>query len=164
MPPVISIVGHSGSGKTTLIEKLIPELKKKGYRIAVIKHAVHGFDADMKGKDSRRHKDAGADTVIVSSAAEVAIFKTSDENPADRLDDLLMYCRDADLVITEGYKREKTPKIEIFRRNENKKPLFTGNKNFKALVTDAEDMPMDVPVFRLDDVKRLADWIEKIFL
>ncbi len=77
MVPIVSIVGTSGSGKTTLLEKLIPELKRRGYRIGTIKHAQHGFSLGAKGKDSRRHREAGADTVIVSAPGAMMLLNVA---------------------------------------------------------------------------------------
>ena len=112
LPSVISIVGKSESGKTTLIEKLIPELKRRGYRIGIVKHAHHGFDMDRKGKDSYRHRQAGADTVMIASPGQIAMIK---DVPGERLDDLIPFFNDMDLLITEGFKRDRAPKIEVFR-------------------------------------------------
>ena len=160
MVPIISIVGNSGSGKTTLLVKLIPELKKRGYKIGTIKHAYHEFDFDKKGKDSWRHKDAGADMVMVSSPKQVAIFKDDTRNS---IEDLQHYFHDMDLVIAEGFKHENQPKIEIFRQALHKEPVCVQDEMLAAMVTD---IPIDlhVPVFGLDDVKKIADFIEETFL
>jgi len=160
MPPIISVVGKSDSGKTTLIEKLIPELKKRGYRIGTIKHAGHQFDMDREGKDSWRHKTAGADTVMVASSGRIAMVKDDDSGT---LDSLISYFQDMDIVITEGYKRENKPKIEVFRTVAHKEPLCKGNNDLIALVTDS-DVDLNVPRFGLEDIEKLADFIEKSYL
>jgi molybdopterin-guanine dinucleotide biosynthesis adapter protein len=160
MTPIISIVGKSESGKTTLIEKLIPELKIRGYRIGTIKHAHHGFQIDKEGKDSFRHKAAGADTVIVVSPKSIAMIKNCGEVT---IDSLIGYFSDIDLVITEGYKRENRPKIEVFRSERHKEPLCMDDVNLVALVTD-DEIDISVPKFGLKDIKGLADLIEKKFL
>ncbi len=160
MPPIISVVGKSDSGKTTLIEKLIPELKKRGYRIGTIKHASHQFDMDKEGKDSWRHTAAGADTVIVASPGRIAMVK--DDN-VGTLDSLIPYFQDMDLVITEGYKREHKPKIEVFRAAAHKETLCKGNNDLIALVTDS-DVDLNVPRFGLEDIEALADFIIKSYL
>jgi molybdopterin-guanine dinucleotide biosynthesis protein B len=160
MLPIISVVGKSKSGKTTLIEKLIPELKKRGYRIGTIKHTHHDFDMDKKGKDSWRHKAAGADTVIVASREKIVMIK--DENSAG-LELLGKYFDDVDLVITEGFKKENRPKIEIYRSHKNNLPLCQNDKTVIALVTDT-DIRVNVPVFGLEEIKSLADLIEKNYL
>lgn len=160
MPPIISVVGKSGSGKTTLIEKLIPELKKRGYRIAVIKHAFHQFDIDKEGKDSWRHRAAGADTVIVASQGRIAMVKNHN---SEKIDTMKAYFSDTDMVITEGYKRENKPKIEIFRAAAHTEPLCRGNSDLIALVTDT-DADLNVPRFGLEDIEKLADFIEEKYL
>jgi molybdopterin-guanine dinucleotide biosynthesis protein B len=160
MPPIISIVGNSNSGKTTLIEKLIPELKKRGYRVGVIKHAHHGFNIDKKGKDSWRHKVAGADTVLVSSPGKIAMVK---DEPCGSLDCLQPYFTDLDLVITEGYKREDKPKIEVFRNSLHPSPVCTNNDHLIAMVTDSE-IDIEVPTFGLEAVESIVDFIENRFL
>jgi len=160
MPPIISVVGKSGSGKTTLIEKLIPEMKKRGYRIAIIKHAFHQFDIDKEGKDSWRHRAAGADTVIVASHGRIAMVKNHN---SENIDSMEAYFSDMDIVITEGYKRENKPKIEVFRSAAHKEPLCLGNSDLIALVTDT-DIDLNVPRFGLEDIQKLADFIEKKYL
>ena len=160
MTPIISIVGKSESGKTTLIEKLIPELKKRGYRIGTVKHALHGFQIDREGKDSFRHKAAGADTVLVVSPKSIAMVKNGGSRTLDSVSE---YFSDMDIVITEGYKRENKPKIEVFRKERHKEPLCRDDNNLVALVTD-DDMDLNVPRFGLEDIKGLADFIEKKFL
>ena len=160
MLPIISVVGKSKTGKTTLIEKLIPELKKRGYRIGTVKHTAHDFDLDKKGKDSWRHKAAGADTVVIASKEKIVMVK--DENMAG-LERIGKYFDDVDLVITEGFKKENRPKIEIYRSHKNKPPICQNDKTVIALVTDT-DIRVDVPVFGLEEIKSLADLIEKKYL
>ena len=160
MAPIICIVGRSQTGKTTLIAKLIPVLKQRGYRIGTIKHSHHVFDFDKTGKDSWRHKDAGAETVIIASPGKIAMVKNDNEGTLDSLQD---FFADLDLVITEGYKGEQKPKIEIVRAARHKDALLAGDTNLIAVATDVE-MVMDVPVFGLEDVDQLADFIEKNYL
>ena len=159
MPPIISIVGKSNSGKTTLIEKLVPELKRRGHRIGVIKHALHGFNMDHEGKDSWRHKKAGADTVIVAAPDGLAVMKTSG---CDSLDNLIPFLDDVDLVITEGFKHESRPKIEVFRADGKSEPIRP-EQGLMAFVTDS-DLDPGVRKFGLDEVSQLADFIEERFL
>lgn len=160
MPPIISIIGKSESGKTTLIERLIPELKKRGYRVGTIKHAPHGFDIDKKGKDSWRHKEAGAETVLVASQGKIAMIK---DNNSETLDSLEKYFYDVDLIITEGYKRENKPKIEIHRSSRHQRPFCLDDDNLIAFVTDS-DIDVTVPKFGLDEIEKIADLIEKKYL
>jgi molybdopterin-guanine dinucleotide biosynthesis protein MobB len=160
MPPVISIVGRSQSGKTTLIEKLIPEFKRRGYTIGTIKHSHHNPDIDRSGKDSSRHKSAGADTVIFHSPGKIAMVR--DDHAGD-MDRLLGYFNDVDLVITEGYKSGHKPKIEVVRSARHTEPLLKDDTLLMAVVTDV-DLQLTVPIFGFEDVVPLADMIEKKFL
>jgi molybdopterin-guanine dinucleotide biosynthesis protein B len=160
MPPIVSIVGKSGAGKTTFIEKLIPELKRRGYRVGVIKHAFHRFEFDRQGKDSWRHKAAGADAVLVSAPGSIVLVK---DGQGESLDQLQGYLQEMDLILTEGFKQENKPRIEIFRKERHAQPLSEGNVNLVALVTDA-DLNWKVPTFGLEDVKGVADLIEERFL
>lgn len=160
MPPIISVVGKSNSGKTTLIEKLIAELKIRGYKIGIIKHAHHGFTMDREGKDSWRHRKAGADTVLVASPDGIALTKK--EKKPD-LDSLLKYFQDVDLVVTEGFKRENKPKIEVFRSVQHKEPLCLGNDDLVAFVSDIK-MEAGVPTFSFEEIDRITDLIEAQFL
>ena len=160
MPPIISVVGKSKAGKTTFIEKLVPELKKRGYKIGTVKHAHHGFDIDKEGKDSWRHQNAGADTVIVSSSDKIAMTK---KEVFIDLDHLIKYFHDVDLVITEGYKRENKPRIEVFRSTQHKKPLCLDNDELIAFVSDI-DMSSNIPSFGLEEIDKITDSIEKQFL
>src|SRR6056297_805103 len=112
--PVVSIVaGQSGTGKTTLIEGLVPYLKERAYRVGVLKHDVHRFEIDKKGKDSYRFSEAGADTVVVSSAEKVAMIKQLEREMS--LDEILDLFSDVDIILIEGYKNNAFSKIEVFR-------------------------------------------------
>lgn len=160
LPPVISIVGKSESGKTTLIEKLIPALKGRGYRVGTVKHAHHGFDMDRPGKDSYRHRQAGADSVMIVSPDRIAMIKNA---PGDRLDDLLVFFKDVDLLITEGFKSDRAPKIEIFRARRHKLPACLDDDTLIAMVSDT---PMDlaIPQFETADIESIAEFIVARFL
>lgn len=160
MPPMISFVGQSGSGKTTLLVKLIPELKRRGYRIGTVKHTHHDPDVCDSRKDSARHREAGAETVIFASSRQISLVK---EMPGDDPEVLLPFFQDMDLVITEGFKKKTRPKIEVFRRAAHPAPLYRGQADYVAMVTDA-DLPMDIQKFHLDDIAGLADFIEERFL
>ena len=162
MPPVISIVGMSDTGKTMLIERLVPELKRRGYRVGTIKHDAHGFDIDHEGKDSYRHFQAGADTVVISSSAKLAMVKrVAREATIDEIAELCF--SDVDIVITEGYKRQDKPKIEVSRDPRRDGILCGPDEDLIALVADQE-VDVDAPRFGTDDVAGLADLIEERFL
>jgi molybdopterin-guanine dinucleotide biosynthesis adapter protein len=166
MAPMISIVGYADAGKTTLIEKLVPELKRRGYRVGTIKHAVHESNLDTQGKDSWRHFAAGADTVVVSSTEKIALIQKRKAAPKDsqaELASLEVFFLDMDVVFAEGYKNSHKPKIEIFRPEVHDTPLCMNDKMLVALVTDA-DIQINAPKFGLDEIGKLADLIERDFL
>jgi molybdopterin-guanine dinucleotide biosynthesis adapter protein len=162
MIPIISIVGKSDSGKTTLIEKLVPELTRRGYRIATVKHDVHGFEVDREGKDSWRHKRAGAHSVVISSPNKVALIRDVEKDlTLNEIRDKLI--QDVDLILSEGYKKDVQPKIEVFRREKHKKLLCTKKDNLVAIVSNRK-FNVGVPCFHLEDMKGLSNFIEKEFL
>ena len=160
MAQIIAVVGKSSSGKTTLIERLIPELKKRGYRIGSVKHAHHGFEIDQKGKDSYRHRAAGADVVVVASPDEIAMVKRIN---TDSLDNLEKFFDDMDLVLVEGYKRSRKPKIEVFDPGSHDAPLGLDKEELIAFVCD-DSVDVDVPRYRRDQIKELSDLIERRYL
>ena len=162
MIPIVSIVGTSDSGKTTLIEKLVPELVLRGYRVATIKHDVHGFEVDREGKDSWRHKQAGAHTVVISSPRKLAIIRDADHD-ADLGELRDKYIQDVDLILSEGFKRNPHPKIEVFRKELHRELLCSREDNLLAVATD-QPLEIGVPSFGLEDARGLADLIEEKFL
>lgn len=163
-PPVISIVSKKRSGKTTLLEKLIPELSKRGYRVGTVKHDIHGFDMDHEGKDTWRHKQAGAATVAISSPWKLSLIK--DVAQEATLDDIVAtHFADMDLVFTEGYLRARKPQIEVYRSTSHRKPLHVKGET-NALIAVVSDVPvdLDVPNFDLNDFLAVVDFIEQRFL
>jgi molybdopterin-guanine dinucleotide biosynthesis protein B len=166
MTPMISIVGYADAGKTTLIEKLVSQLKKRGYRVGTIKHAVHESNLDTRGKDSWRHFAAGADAVVVSSAEKIALIQRREEAPRDsqaELSGLEVFFSGMDIVFAEGYKNARKPKIEIFRSDIHDTPLSMNDQMLVALVTDA-DIACHAPKFGLDEIDKLVELIERDFL
>jgi len=162
MIPIISIVGKSSSGKTTLIEKLVPELTRRGYRVATVKHDMHGFEVDREGKDSWRHKQAGAHTVVISSPQKVALIRDVEKDLT--LDEIRgRWIQDVDLILSEGYKRDVQPKIEVFRKEKHKKLLCAKKDNLIAIASN-QKLRVGVPCFDLEDMKGLSNFIEKEFL
>ncbi|MCX5874582.1 MAG: molybdopterin-guanine dinucleotide biosynthesis protein B [Deltaproteobacteria bacterium] len=163
MIPMISIVGKSDTGKTTLLEKLIRELARRGYRIGSIKHDAHSFDIDHEGKDSWRHKKAGAVITLISSPSKIAMVLDSDhDHSLNELRD--KFIKDVDLILTEGYKRENLPKIEVFRSELRREMLCSTDDNLIAIAGDPPIAPRVTPVFDLDDPVPLANFIEQKFL
>ena len=161
----ISFVAKSGTGKTTLLEKVIAQLKERGYRIGVIKHDAHRFDIDHPGKDSHRLTAAGADTMLISSPEKLAVVKKHAASPS--IDNLLStYFNDVDIVLTEGFKKSSLPKIEVHRRERSATLLCRGEEDDPTLVAVASDeaLSLDVPVLDLNDAGAVADFIEARFL
>ena len=158
--PILSFVGRSGSGKTTLLEKLIPELKRRGYRVAVIKHHPEaGLETDFEGKDTWRMAHAGADQVILAAPDQIVHRKLL-RHEID-LKEIAATIQDVDLILTEGYKRENAPKVEISRGREAL-PLLSPAKELLGVVSDLQ-LDLTVPLFDLDDVIGLANLIESQF-
>lgn len=163
-PPVISIVSKKRSGKTTLIEKLIPALGAKGYRVGTVKHDTHGFDIDHEGKDTWRHKQCGASTVVISSPSKLSLIKDVDEEIG--LNQIVeTFFAGMDLVLTEGYLRAGKPQVEVFNSNAHEKPLHVKGE-LNSLIAVMSDVPVDlgVPNYDIDDVDALVDVIVKGFL
>ena len=150
---IICVVGRSKSGKTALIERLVPELKKKGLRIAVIKHDPHDrFEFDREGKDSWRFKKAGADAIAISSPKRIGIIMDVDHDHS--LEELSVFF-DVDLIIAEGYKRSKYPKIEVIKKGHS--PLL--RRDELIAVVSEEDLDLGVPRFSFQQIKELAEFI-----
>ena len=162
MIPIVSIVGRSNTGKTTLIEKLIPELRQRGYRVATIKHNIHGFDIDHEGKDSWRHKKAGARLTVIASPQRIAVIEdVSKDYELKELSD--RYIRDVDIILSEGFKVNPHPKIEVIRAEMKHSPLCTAEDNLMAIVSD-EPVDRGVPCLDIDDIQGVANLIEDRFL
>jgi len=158
---IITIVGKSDSGKTTLLEKLIAELTQRGYRIGTVKHAHDGFEMDKEGKDSWRHRKAGARATLVIADDKIAM--TRDDNTS-YIEKMQTYLFGVDIILAEGFKKQRLPKIEIFRTNSgHKEPLCMEDDTLIAFVTDSDYKP-DVPIFKLEDIGRIADFIEETHL
>jgi len=162
MIPIVSIVGKSNSGKTTLIEKLIAELTGRGWRVATIKHNRHGFEIDHEGKDSWRHRRAGAVTTVLASPAQIAVIE--DARKDYELSEIAeTFIHDADVILAEGYKGNPHPKIEVFRTDLRRELLCGPGDNLFALAGD-RPIPAEAPCFDRNDTKGIADLIEKRFL
>ena len=159
MIPIVSIVGRSKGGKTTLIERLIPEFMKRGYRVATIKHHGKDFQIDQEGKDSWRHKQAGAQTVVISSPQKVALIEDASQDLS--LEDLATrFIQGVDIIIAEGFKRDKHPKVEVFRKDIHPEPLAPQLKNVIAVVSDCP-LSLDIPCINPNNIKGIADVIEE---
>lgn len=158
---IYCVVGKKNSGKTTFIEKLIAELTRRGIRVGTVKHDLHGFEMDKPGKDTWRHKQAGASAVVISSPAKVAAIIDVEAEPG--LEALAKrFMGSVDIVVAEGFFSSDMPKIEIFRTDEHDQPLSSrenaSERNVIAIVSDGRP-DAGAPVFALDDVAGIADLI-----
>lgn len=159
--PVLCIIGASGSGKTTLLERLIPEFKAKGYRIATVKHHSHaGFDIDVPGKDSWRHAKAGSDHVVIAAPDKIASYRLVEKEPS--LDEIINDIKGVDLILVEGYRRAGKPSIEIVRGDLGIQLSLESGQ----LIAIASDVSLRavVPVFDLNDAKGMANLVVSHFL
>ncbi len=158
----VSFVAKSGTGKTTLLEKVIAELKQRGYRIGVVKHDAHRFDIDHPGKDSHRLTAAGADTMLIASPEKLALVKQHAEPPP--IEELIAtYFGDVDLILTEGFKKSGLPKIEVHRGERSATLICRGEENDPSLIAVASDekLELDVPVLDINNPAQVADFVEK---
>ncbi|MFZ3171183.1 MAG: molybdopterin-guanine dinucleotide biosynthesis protein B [Carboxydocellales bacterium] len=160
MIPVISLVGKSNVGKTTMLEKILREIKKRGWKVATIKHDTHGFNIDKPGKDTWRHAEAGADTVVISSPTKFAMISKVEEELT--LDQIAETITGVDIIITEGYKRGNKPKIEVFRSGVYEELLCQPEE----LIAITSDITFDlgVPCFGLDDAPGVVSFLERLYL
>jgi molybdopterin-guanine dinucleotide biosynthesis adapter protein len=154
---VIGLAGWSGAGKTTLLCRLIPALIARGHTVSTLKHAHHSFDIDHPGKDSWEHRQAGAQEVLVASAARWALMHELREEAEPDLPALLTRMRPVDLVLVEGFKRERHPKIEIYRSVNAKPLLHPDDPSIVAIAADATLDRLTIPQLHLDDIEAIAD-------
>jgi molybdopterin-guanine dinucleotide biosynthesis protein B len=158
--PVFGITGWKNSGKTTLTERLIAELTGRGLSLATVKHAHHGFDIDKEGTDSFRHRKAGAREVAIVSGRRWALMHELAGEEEPRLEGILARLGPVDLVLVEGYKRETHPKIEARRlQSKNREPLAASDPRIVAVAADHPTEAGALPVFGLDNVPAIADFI-----
>lgn len=164
MTPVFGITGWKNSGKTTLTEKLVIEMVQRGWRVSTIKHAHHDFDIDKDGTDSFRHRKAGAAEVAIVSDRRWALMHELRGEQEPPLEAVLARLAPADLVLVEGYKREAHPKIEVRRRDaRDRTPLSEDDPAVIAIAADHAVEGSDLPVFDLDDIALIADFVEAAF-
>lgn len=159
---IIGFAGFSGSGKTTLLEKVIPLLKARGLRIAVIKHAHHKFDIDKPGKDSFRHREAGAGEVLVVSGFRWALMHELVNEDEPSLEELCNRLSPCDLVLVEGYKYSEIPKFEVHRSETGHPYLYPDDNNIIALVTDTRS-EISLPQLDVNKPEQVAEYILNYF-
>ncbi len=154
---IIGLSGWSGAGKTTVLARAIPVLLARGLKVSTVKHAHHGFDVDIPGKDSHTHRMVGASEVFVSSSARWALVHELRGEHEPDLDEILKRLAPVDLVIVEGFKRHKHPKLEIYRASLGKPLLHPDDDWIVAVAADAPVPEARVPVLPLDDVEKIVD-------
>ncbi|MEM1363874.1 MAG: molybdopterin-guanine dinucleotide biosynthesis protein B [Pseudomonadota bacterium] len=152
------VVGWKNAGKTGLVERLVTEITSRGFSVSTIKHAHHTFDVDRPGKDSYRHRHAGATEVLLSSANRFALMHELRGAEEPSLADLLARLSPVDLVLIEGYKRDLHPKVEAFRA-ETGNPLIASEDDSVKAVAAGTPLDLDRPVFDLNDTASIADFI-----
>ena len=155
MTGVIGVTGWKNAGKTRLVSRLVAEFRRRGRRVATVKHAHHEADIDRPGSDSWQHREAGANEVALVTATRYAIVS---EQADASLGEVLARLAPADLVLIEGYKRESHLKIEV--RSDNSRPMAKDDPNIVAIAADEPPPETHLPWFPRDDVQRLADFIE----
>jgi molybdopterin-guanine dinucleotide biosynthesis protein B len=157
---IIGLAGWSGAGKTTLVTSVIPVLIRRGLKVATVKHAHHEFDIDKPGKDSWRHRQAGASEVAVVSGRRWALIHELRDEPEPPLADILAKLAPVDLVIVEGFKRHAHPKLEVYRASVGKPLLHPEDDCIVAIASDAPLPQAPLPVLMLDDVEAIANVLQ----
>jgi molybdopterin-guanine dinucleotide biosynthesis adapter protein len=154
---IIGLAGWSGAGKTTLLAKVIPRLVARGVTVSTVKHAHDEFDIDRPGKDSYRHRKAGATEVLISSSQRYALMHELRGGREPTLRDLLARLSPVDLVIVEGYKRDHHPKLEVYRAANDKPLIHPDDPDIIAIASDVPLPAARVPVVGLDDAETIAE-------
>jgi molybdopterin-guanine dinucleotide biosynthesis adapter protein len=160
LPPMVCIVGYSGTGKTTFIEKLIPRFTARGFRVGCLKHDLHGFEMDKPGKDTWRHKRAGATTTLISSPRQIGMVMDVDHDVAPQ--ELRKFFDTVDIILAEGYKHAKAPKLEVFRKQIYDEPVCKGDDQLLALISQSP-IDLGVPRFSPDDGEGVARFLIDAF-
>ncbi|UCD67877.1 MAG: molybdopterin-guanine dinucleotide biosynthesis protein B [Betaproteobacteria bacterium] len=155
---VFGFAGYSGSGKTTLIERVIPLLVRRGLRVSLIKHAHHAFDVDQPGKDSYRHRRAGATEVMLTSAKRWVLMHEIGDQPEPELPEQLRRMSVCDIVLVEGFKKQPMPKLEIHRKAHGAPFLFADDPRIVGIATD-EPIQTNLPQFALNDYESIAEFV-----
>ncbi|MFA3917194.1 molybdopterin-guanine dinucleotide biosynthesis protein B [Ruegeria hyattellae] len=155
---IYGVTGWKNAGKTGLMERLVAEITDRGHSVSTIKHAHHAFDVDQPGRDSYRHRVAGAQEVLLASGHRVALMQELRGAPEPALSDLLARLSPVDLVLIEGYKREPHPKIEAFRAEAGNDLIAPDDPSIRAVASDCA-LTIDRPVFELGDTSAIADFI-----
>ena len=156
---IYGVTGWKNSGKTGLVERLVADFIARGFSVSTIKHAHHSFDVDQPGKDSFRHREAGAKEVLLASRNRFVLMNELRGEEEPRLADLLAKLSSVDLVLVEGYKRDRHPKIEAHRKETGKNLIAVADDTIRAVASN-NNPSLDKPVFDLDDTVSIADFIQ----
>ena len=155
---IYGVTGWKNAGKTGLMERLVAEITSRGFSVSTIKHAHHSFDVDHPGKDSHRHRVAGAQEVLLASKNRIALMRELRDQEEPDLAHLLTRLSPVDLVLIEGYKRDRHPKIEAHRSATGQPLIAPGDDTIRAVASDVP-LTLERPVFDLDDTTALADFV-----
>ncbi|MGR3700003.1 MAG: molybdopterin-guanine dinucleotide biosynthesis protein B [Roseovarius sp.] len=155
---IYGVTGWKNAGKTGLMERLVAEITGRGYTVSTVKHAHHASDVDQPGKDSHRHRIAGATEVLLASRNRFALMHELREDEEPSLETLLQKLAPVDLVLVEGYKRDRHPKVEAFRAETGNPLIASDDPTIRAVASDTA-LTIDRPLFDLDDTKAIADFI-----
>ncbi len=155
---IYGVTGWKNAGKTGLMERLVAEITARGYTVSTVKHAHHSFDVDQPGRDSHRHRMAGASEVLLASGQRVALMQELRGADEPTLASLLARLSPVDLVLIEGYKRERHPKVEAFRAEPGNDLIAPSDDTIRAVASDTP-LELDRPVFDLNDTAAIADFI-----
>jgi molybdopterin-guanine dinucleotide biosynthesis adapter protein len=156
---VFGLIGWSGSGKTTLMTRLIPELASRGVRVSTVKHAHHSFDVDQPGKDSFLHRTAGAVEVMVASTNRWALMHEHRGAPEPDVEALVRSMTPVDLLMIEGFKRHRHPRLEVHRPSVGKPLICREDPTVLAVASDEAIAALPVPRLELDDIRGIADFV-----
>jgi molybdopterin-guanine dinucleotide biosynthesis protein MobB len=157
-PPVFGIVGYKDNGKTTLVERLVAHFAEGGMRVSTVKHAHHGVELDQPGKDSYRHRAAGAVEVMLATSRSWLLIHELRDEPEPPLEALLARLSPVDLVLVEGFKRSAHPKLEVHRQQRGTPLLAREDRSVVAIASDGP-IDLELPVFALDDIEGIAELI-----
>ena len=156
---IYGVIGWKNAGKTTLVERLVAEISGRGFSVSTVKHTHHKVDVDQQGKDSYRHRQAGARQVILSSASRWAVMTELRGVPEAALKELLGHLSPVDLVIVEGYKRDDHPKVEAWRAETGQPLIARDDPTIRAIASNDAPQGASQPVIGLDDIPAIADFI-----
>lgn len=157
--PVFGVVGWKNSGKTTLTERLVSEFTARGLTVSMVKHTHHNVDVDRPGTDSYRHRVAGAQEVMLAGGSRFALMHEYRDQPEFELGEILSRMAPCDLVLVEGFKKTPISKIEVHRKERQTSLLAEDDSSIVAVAADCEIGRIDIPVFDLNDITSIADFI-----